>query len=86
VQLVARLQRTSMVTAVATDAVHRVAQSRDRAEVEARVRRLLGPSAEIVWTTGHGRVTVDLVVDSPLVPGLSADIHRGATARVEAVG
>jgi hypothetical protein len=86
VQLVARLQRTSLVGASAADAAHQVAQSHDRAEAEARLHHLLGPDARVGWALDGGRVRVEVEVDAPLVPGLSPTIHRGASARVEAVG
>jgi hypothetical protein len=84
VQLVARLQRTSLVAAAAADAAHQVAQTDGRVAADARIRRLLGPDARVRWATEDGRVRVEVEVDAPLVPGLSPTIRRGASARIEA--
>ncbi len=86
VQLAARLQRTALAGAAASEAAHRVATGDDRSAVEARVHRLLGDAATIRWSTDADGVRVDLVVASPTVPGLSDQIHRGATARWERPG
>jgi hypothetical protein len=89
VQVVGRLHRTSMVAAVADDAVHRVAEAgpdvegEAQAQAEQRVHRLLGPTAWIRWSTTTDGVTVEIVVPSPPLPGLAGDIRRGATARWE---
>lgn len=89
VQLVARLHRTSVVTAVATDAVHRVAEAPPaaaadaRQAAEARIRTILGPQARIQWSTGPDGPTVDVLVPGPDLPGLPVDIRRGAYARAE---
>lgn len=82
VQLVARLQRTSTVGAVATEAAHRLA--RRGVSPEATVRQLLGPDAEVRWQRHDGWVRVEVAVASPIVPGLSSTVERGATVRVEA--
>jgi hypothetical protein len=86
IQLAARLQRTALVSAAATDAAEHVAHGADRSTAEASVRRLVGGAATIRWSTSHEGVRVDLVVASPTVPGLSTRIHRGANARWERMG
>jgi hypothetical protein len=88
VLMVGRLHRTSMVAAVAEDAVQRVAQAGAdedavRTRAEARIRRALGPDAEIRWSTGADGPAIVIVVPSPPLPGLLADIQRGAAARWE---
>ena len=89
VQLVARLHRTTVVTAVATDAAHRLAEASPttaadiRREADARIRSLLGADARIRWTTGDDGPTVEIRVGGPRLPGLEVDIHRGAVARAE---
>ena len=89
VQLVARLHRTPVVTAVATDAAHRLAEASPtaavdiRREADARIRTLLGADARVRWTTGADGPTVEIRVDGPRLPGLEADIRRGAVARAE---
>jgi hypothetical protein len=85
IQLTARLQRTSLLSAAAGEAAAQVARGEDPAVADARLRRLLGATAAIDWSTGPGGVRVDVVVVSPTVPGLSTRIHRGATARWERV-
>jgi hypothetical protein len=90
VQVVGRLHRTSMVAAVADDAVHGVAEAGPDVEgaqvqAEQRVDRLLGPAARIRWSSTTDGVTVEIVVPSPPLPGLAGDIRRGATARWERV-
>jgi hypothetical protein len=82
VQLVARLQRSSTVGAVASEAAHRLAQTGEPPETT--VHRLLGPDAEVHWQRRAGWVRVEVAVASPIVPGLSSTVHRGATVRVEA--
>ena len=83
VQLAARLQRASIAAAVATDAAHHVAETGDRTEADERIRRWLGPDADIRWRTDGAQVRVDVAVPAPLVPGLSPGIHRTAAARRE---
>ncbi|HEY8058687.1 MAG TPA: hypothetical protein VID94_08040 [Acidimicrobiales bacterium] len=88
VQVVARLHRTSMVAAVADDAVHRVAEAGPdveaaRARADRRVHRLLGPAARVRWSTTADGPTVEIIVPSPPLPGLVGDIRRGASARWE---
>jgi hypothetical protein len=88
VQVVGRLHRTSMVAAVADDAVHRVAEAGSdveavQAQAEQRVHRLLGPAARIRWSSTPDGLTVEIAVPSPPLPGLAGDIRRGATARWE---
>ena len=56
-----------------------------RPAAEARVRRLLGQAVDVRWTTDDTGVRVEIVVASPTVPGLSADIRRVASARWEEV-
>ena len=88
VQVVGRLHRTTVVAAVAEDTVHRVAEAGpdvERAQVEERVHRLLGPAARIRWSSTGDGPTVEIVVPSPPLPGLAGDIRRGATARWERV-
>jgi hypothetical protein len=88
VQMVSRLHRTTLVAAMADDAVHRVAEAGSeadtaRAEAEHRLRRLLGPEAHIQWSTTTEGPTIEIAVPSPSLPGLSAGIRRGAGARGE---
>jgi hypothetical protein len=87
IQLAARLQRTALTSAAANTAAHLVATEGDaqRPAAEARVRRLLGQAADVRWTTDDAGVRVEIVVPSPTVPGLSADIRRVASARWEEV-
>jgi hypothetical protein len=84
VQLAARLQRASIAAAVATDAAHHVAETGDRAEADRRIRRWLGPGAEVRWRTDGAQIRVDVDVPAPIVPGLTATIRRTAGARREA--
>jgi hypothetical protein len=91
VQVVSRLHRTTVVTSVADDAVHRVAEAGAevapaRTEAEARIRRLLGPDAEIRWSTTAEGPAIEIAVPAPPLPGLAADIRRGAAARWEHPG
>jgi len=89
VQLVARLHRTSVVGAVATDAVHRVAEAPPgaaepaRAEAAVRIRTALGPGAVVAWAETADGPTIEIRVPGPALPGLPADIRRGAVARTE---
>ena len=83
IQLSARLQRTALVGAAASQAAEQVARGDDRSAAEAQLRRLLGDAATIRWSTDAQGVRVDVVVASPTVPGLYTRIHRGATARWE---
>lgn len=90
VQLVARLHRTSVVGAVATDAVHRVAEApsataagQARRVAETRIRALLGDDAEIRWSEDDHGPAIEVVVPSPRLPGLPGDIRRGAQTRTE---
>lgn len=89
VQLVARLHRTSVVTAVAADAAHRVGEAPPtavaaaRRAAEAHILAILGPQAQIHWSAGSEGPTVEVRVPGTGLPGLSADIRRGAYARAE---
>lgn len=89
VQLVARLHETSVVTAVATDAVHRVAEATPaaaadaRRAADARIRAIVGPDARIRWSTGADGPSIEIRVTAAHLPGLPADIRRGAVARAE---
>lgn len=89
VQLVARLHRTSVVSAVATDAVHRVAEAPPaaaadaRRAAEARIRTILGSEADIHWSAGSEGPAVEVRLPGTGLPGLPADIRRGAYARAE---
>jgi len=85
IHLAARLQRTALVSAAATDAAHRVAIGLPPEDAAFRVRSLLGPDSDVWWTTDGAGVRVDVVVESPTVPGLSTRIHRSARARWERV-
>lgn len=89
VQLVARLHRTSVVGAVATDAVHRVAEASPstaddtRAEATARIHTILGPDATVTWGETASGPAIEIRLPGPPLPGLASDIRRGATARSE---
>jgi hypothetical protein len=89
VQLVARLHQTSVVTAVATDAAHRVAEASPTAVADARraadtrIRAVVGPDARIRWAAGADGPSVEIRVTAPRLPGLPGDIRRGAVARAE---
>jgi len=89
VQLVGRLHRTSVVGAVATDAVHRVAEAPAAATAEARIaadsriRAALGPDAVVAWAETPDGPAIDIRVPGPALPGLPADIRRGAVTRAE---
>ena len=83
IHLAARLQRTALVTAAATDAAHQVAVGLPRQDAEARIRDLLGSDTAVRWSTDRGGVRVDVAVESPTVPGLSTRIHRAARVRWE---
>ncbi len=90
VQLAARLHRTSAMAAVASDAVHAVAEAPSaaageaaRRQAEAAVRARFGPEARIRWSDTPDSRAVDILVPGPHLPGLSPTIHRGAVARIE---
>ena len=89
VQLVARLHRTTVVGAVATDAVHRVAEAPPAAVAEvqrradARIRAVLGPEVRVSWSQAPDGPAIEIRVTGPRLPGLPADIQRGAMARRE---
>ena len=89
VQLVARLHRTSVAGAVATDAVHRVAEappsSADdtRADATARIHAALGPDVTVIWGETPTGPEIEIRVPGSPLPGLATDIRRGATARSE---
>ncbi len=89
VQLVARLHRTSVVGAVATDAVRRVAEApasradAARAEADSHIRAALGPDAVVTWSETPAGPVIEIRVPGPSLPGLPADIRRGAGARAE---
>ena len=89
VQLVARLHRTSVVGAVATDAVHRVAEAPPAAVAEvqrradARIRAVLGPEVRVSWSDTPDGPAIEIRITGPRLPGLSVDIQRGAVARSE---
>jgi hypothetical protein len=83
IQLAARLQRASVVAAVATDAAHHVAETGDRAEADRRIRRWLGADADVRWDAAGDQVRVEVGVAAPAVPGLDTTIRRTAAARRE---
>jgi hypothetical protein len=90
VQVVGRLHRTSVVAAVADDAVHRVAEAgldveAARAQADRRIHRLLGSKARIRWSMTADGPNVEIIVPTPPLPGLVGDIRRGASARWERV-
>ena len=90
VQLVARLHRISLATALATDAAHRVAEAgtgpaaaRARQEAERRIRVVLGDQAAVEWSEDPSGPAVEVTVAAPRLPGLADEIRRGAQARRE---
>lgn len=94
VHLLLNLYATSVVTAVAWDAVRMAAaEGGDRAQAEAHARQLLGErsdGARFEWAAQGGAVTLTVTADNPdlLWPGLMSavgveQIERTVTARLE---
>ena len=78
-----------MVSAVATDAVHQVAEAPPAALAEvqrradARIRAVLGPEVRISWSEAPDGPAIEIRVTGSRLPGLATDIQRGAVARRE---
>jgi hypothetical protein len=87
VLVLARLHRTTAVSAAAADAAHLVAEAgpgpAPRAEAELTVRTALGERARISWEGDEMSVRITVTVPSPPVPGLPGTIRRTAAARWE---
>lgn len=88
--LLARLHRSTLVTALATDSARAVAEApagSDPADVIARaereLHRVLGPAARLDWTRRDGTIRLRVRVPSPPVPGLGSDIVRVVEVRRE---
>lgn len=92
VQLLARLHRTTVATAVVTEAARSVAEQPPggdlgdaRRRAEALVEDVLGPAVALSWRADGDRIGVEVRLPSPRVPGLSAEIDRTVVVRREQV-
>jgi hypothetical protein len=88
VLVLARLHRSTLAAVVAAETAHDVAEAgpgdpRARSRAEARIRQVLGEDVDVTWSHDEAAVRLQVLVPSPPVPGLSATIRRGATARWE---
>lgn len=90
VLLLARLHRSSVATALVTDAARSIAEQADRGgagrarvEAERRLARLLGPDALVTWQIDETTVRVEVRLPAPPLPGLGSSIRRGAEIRRE---